>query len=34
MDTTLELMGVALAALLSENMVLVTCMGIGTHQRS
>ena len=34
MNTTLELVGVALAALLSENMVLVTCMGIGTHQRS
>lgn len=34
MNTTVELMGVALAALLSENMVLVTCMGIGTHQES
>lgn len=34
MNTALELMGVALAALLSENLVLVTCMGIGTHKRS
>ena len=34
MNTTLELAGVALAALLSENLVLVTCMGIGTHTGS
>lgn len=34
MNTALELAGVALAALLSENLVLVTCMGIGTHQES
>ena len=34
MNTALELMGVALAALLSENLVLVTCMGIGTHRES
>lgn len=34
MNTALELAGVALAALLSENMVLVTCTGIGTHQKS
>ena len=34
MNTTLELTGVALAALLSENLVLVTCMGIGTHEKS
>ena len=34
MTTALELAGVALAALLSENMVLVTCTGIGTHQKS
>ena len=32
MNTAFELVGVALAALLSENMVLVSCMGIGTHQ--
>ena len=32
--TSLTLMGVALAALLSENMVLVTCMGIGTRRAS
>ena len=32
MNTVLELMGVALAALLSEKLVLVTCMGIGTHR--
>ena len=30
-NTVLELMSVALAALRSENMVLVTCMGVGTH---
>ena len=30
----LELAGVALAALLSENMVFVTCMGIGTRTQS
>ena len=34
MNTVLELMGVALAALLSEKLVLVTCMGIGTHRAS
>lgn len=34
MNTALELMGVALAALLSENLVLVSCMGIGTHRES
>ena len=34
MNTVLELMGVALAALLSENLVLVSCMGIGTHRES
>ena len=34
MNTVLELAGVALAALLSENMVLVSCMGIGTHEKS
>ena len=34
MNTALELAGVALAALLSENLVLVTCMGIGTHTES
>ena len=34
MNTALELAGVALAALLSENMVLVTCMGMGTHTES
>lgn len=34
MNTALELAGVALAALLSENLVLVSCMGIGTHQKS
>lgn len=30
----LELAGVALAALLSENFILVNCMGIGTRQES
>ena len=30
----LELAGVALAALLSENFILVTCMGIGTRRES
>ena len=30
----LELAGVALAALLSENLVFVTCMGIGSRRRS
>jgi len=30
----LELAGVALAALLSENFILVTCMGIGTRTQS
>ena len=34
MNTTFELIGVALAALLSENLVLVSCMGIGTHLES
>lgn len=34
MDTVLELGGIALAALLSENMVLVSCLGIGTHTKS
>ena len=34
MNTALELAGVALAALLSENLVLVSCMGIGTHEKS
>ncbi len=34
MNTVLELTGVALAALLSENLVLVSCMGIGTHRES
>ena len=34
MNTALELAGVALAALLSENMVLVSCLGIGTHRQS
>lgn len=30
----LELMGVALAALLSENFILVTCLGLGTRVRA
>ena len=34
MNTAVELAGVALAALLSENMLLVSCMGIGTHTQS
>ena len=34
MNTVLELAGVARAALLSENLVLVSCMGIGTHEKS
>ena len=34
MNTVMELTPVALAALLSENMVLVSCMGIGTHEKS
>lgn len=34
MNSALELMGIALAALLSENLILVTCMGIGTHEPS
>jgi len=33
-NTVLELAGVALAALLAENMVLVSCLGIGTHRQS
>ena len=34
MNTVMELTAVALAALLSENLVLVSCMGIGTHRES
>ena len=34
MDTAFERAAVALAALLSENLVLVTCMGIGSHVES
>ena len=34
MNTALELTGVALAALLSENLLLVSSMGIGTHTES
>ena len=34
MNTALEVAGVALAALLSENLVLVSCMGIGSHVES
>lgn len=34
MTAALELAGVAIAALLSENLVLVTCMGIGTRPQS
>lgn len=34
MNTIWELAGVALAALLSENMVLVSCLGVGTHIQS
>lgn len=34
MNEFLELTGVALAALLSENLVLVTCMGTGSRVRS
>jgi electron transport complex protein RnfA len=34
MNTIVELAGVAIAALLSENFVLVNCMGIGTRTRS
>ena len=34
MNTALELAGVALAAQLSENLVLVSCMGIGTHREA
>ena len=34
MNAFLELMGVALAALLSENLVLVTCVGTGSRVRS
>ena len=30
----LELAGVALAALLSENMIFVSCLGIGTRTQS
>ena len=34
MNGMLELAGVALAALLSENLILVSCLGIGTHTES
>jgi len=34
MNAALELAGVAMAALLSENLVLVTCMGTGSRVRS
>ena len=34
MNSSLELAAVALAALLSENMVLVSCLGIGAHLES
>ena len=34
MNTAFEVAAVALAALLSENLVLVTCMGIGSHVES
>lgn len=34
MNVIFELLGVALAALLSENFVLVNCMGIGSRTRS
>ena len=34
MNTALELAGVALAALLSENMVLVSSMGVGTDRKA
>ena len=34
MNTALELAGVARAGVLSENLVLVSCMGIGTHRES
>ena len=34
MNTVVELTGVALAALLAENFVLVSCMDIGTHTRA
>ena len=34
MILSVELAGVALAALLSENFILVNCMGIGTHVNS
>ena len=34
MSAILELMGVALTALLAENFVLVSCMGIGTRMRA
>ena len=34
MNTAFELAGVALAALLSENMVLVSSMGVGTDRRA
>ena len=34
MNTSLDLAAVALSALLSENLVLVSCMGIGTHRES
>ena len=34
MNTIWELAGVALAALLSENMVLVNCLGVGTYTKA
>lgn len=34
MNTIIELMGVALTALLAENFVLVSCLGIGTRTRA
>lgn len=34
MNGILELAGVALASLLSENLILVSCLGIGTHTES
>ena len=32
--TSVHLAGVALIALLSENFILVNCMGIGTHTKA
>ena len=34
MKIPFELMGIALAALLSENLILVKCMGLGVRVRS